>query len=73
MTNEAHIFYGHDFSKGIVDKLRLPGVDGVQLAHSPASHIAAYVPEIKVSSYPIFLGYNTCGGLRFLLYFWVSL
>jgi len=48
VTNEAHIFDGHDFSKGIVDKLRLPGIDGVQLSHLPASHIAAYVPEIKV-------------------------
>uniref|UniRef100_A0A7I4FRM4 Eukaryotic translation initiation factor 2A n=1 Tax=Physcomitrium patens TaxID=3218 RepID=A0A7I4FRM4_PHYPA len=47
VTNEVHIFDGHDFSKGIIDRLRLPGIDGVQLAHSPASHIAAYVPEIK--------------------------
>lgn len=47
VTNEAHLFDGHDFSKGIKDKLRLPGIDGVSLAHSPASHIAAYVPEIK--------------------------
>lgn len=54
MTNEAHVFDGKDFSKGIVDRLRLPGIDGVQLAHSPPSHIAAYVPEIKVGSYLIF-------------------
>lgn len=54
VTNEAHVFDGKDFSKGIVDRLRLPGIDGVQLAHSPPSHIAAYVPEIKVGSYLIF-------------------
>ncbi|KAG0574792.1 hypothetical protein KC19_VG291800 [Ceratodon purpureus] len=47
VTNEAHIFDGRDFSKGSIDKLRLPGIEGVQLAHAPASHIAAYVPEIK--------------------------
>lgn len=54
MTNEVHIFDGHDFSKGIIDRLRLPGIDGVQLAHSPASHIAAYVPEIKVILHAFF-------------------
>ncbi len=49
MTNEVHFFDGRDFSKGIVDRLRLSGIDGVQLSSSPPSHIATYVPEIKVS------------------------
>ncbi len=49
MTNEVHFFDGHDFAKGIVDRLRLSGIDGVQLSSSPPSHIATYVPEIKVS------------------------
>ncbi len=49
VTNEVHFFDGHDFAKGIVDRLRLSGIDGVQLSSSPPSHIATYVPEIKVS------------------------
>ena len=70
MTNEAHIFDGRDFSKGIIDKLRLPGIDGVQLAHSPASHIAAYVPEIKVCCFALLPATNqNCSGLHLLLYF----
>jgi translation initiation factor 2A len=47
VTNEVHFFDGHDFAKGIVDRLRLSGIDGVQLSSSPPSHIATYVPEIK--------------------------
>ncbi|CAM6047215.1 unnamed protein product [Sphagnum compactum] len=47
VTNEVHFFDGRDFAKGIVDRLRLSGIDGVQLSSSPPSHIATYVPEIK--------------------------
>ncbi|KAG6556078.1 hypothetical protein Mapa_002019 [Marchantia paleacea] len=47
VTNEVHFYDGKDFQKGIIDKLRVPGIAGVQLSHAPGSHIAAYVPEIK--------------------------
>ncbi|KAL2630985.1 hypothetical protein R1flu_015671 [Riccia fluitans] len=47
VTNEVHFYDGRDFQKGIIDKLRLPGIAGVQLSHAPGSHVAAYVPEMK--------------------------
>ncbi|KAL3688850.1 hypothetical protein R1sor_015159 [Riccia sorocarpa] len=47
VTNEVHFYDGRDFQKGIIDKLRLPGIAGVQLSHAPGSHVAAYVPEAK--------------------------
>ena len=46
MTNEVHFFDGTDFSKGIIDKLRLPGVDAAIM--SPAGPcVACYIPEAK--------------------------
>ena len=49
VTNEVHFFDPQDFSKGIVDRLRLPGIQVAQLATAPSTHVAAYVPEMKVS------------------------
>ena len=62
VTNEVHFFDPQDFSKGIVDKLRLPGIQVAQLATSPATHVAAYVPEMKVSLSFVFLTWmlDTC-------------
>ncbi|CAM6125215.1 unnamed protein product [Calypogeia fissa] len=47
VTNEVHLYDGTDFKKGIVDKLRLPDIEGVQLAPAPPTFLAAYVPEKK--------------------------
>ena len=47
-TNEIHCFDAKDFAKGIMCRLRIPGVSAVELSKSPGSHIAAYVPESKV-------------------------
>lgn len=49
VTNEMHFFDPKDFARGIVERLRLPGIDTAQLATSPPTHVAAYVPEIKGS------------------------
>uniref|UniRef100_A0A0D6QYY0 Eukaryotic translation initiation factor 2A n=1 Tax=Araucaria cunninghamii TaxID=56994 RepID=A0A0D6QYY0_ARACU len=46
-TNEIHIFDTQNFSRGIVNKLRLPGIAGLQLATLPPTYLAAYVPESK--------------------------
>ncbi|XP_047341298.1 eukaryotic translation initiation factor 2A [Impatiens glandulifera] len=46
-TNEVQFFDGADFSKGIVHRLRVPGVAAVELSKSPGSHVAVYVPESK--------------------------
>ncbi|GLT91582.1 hypothetical protein SLE2022_094630 [Rubroshorea leprosula] len=48
-TNEIQFFDAGDFSKGIVDRLRIPGVAGVELSNLPGSHVAAFVPESKGS------------------------
>lgn len=48
VTNEVHLFDPQDFSRGIVDKLRVPGVAAMQLGFDPPSHIACFVPEHKV-------------------------
>ncbi|KAJ7525827.1 hypothetical protein O6H91_17G068800 [Diphasiastrum complanatum] len=47
VTNEVHLFDAKDFSKGIVDRLRFPGIDGLQLSRAPPSHLATYVRENK--------------------------
>lgn len=49
VTNEVHFFNPQDFSRGIVDRLRLSGIESVQLATSPPTHVAVYVPEMKGS------------------------
>nr|AKM76406.1 eukaryotic translation initiation factor eIF2A family protein [Hypseocharis bilobata] len=46
-TNEIQFFNGRDFSKGTVNRLRVPGVAAVELSKAPGSHVAAYVPESK--------------------------
>ncbi|MED6109084.1 hypothetical protein PIB30_030296 [Stylosanthes scabra] len=46
-TNEVQFFDTRDFSKGIIDRLRVPGVAAIELSSAPGSHVAAYVPESK--------------------------
>lgn len=47
-TNEVQFFDTGDFSKGIVNRLRIPGVAAVELSKSPGTHVAVFVPESKV-------------------------
>lgn len=47
-TNEIQFFDAKDFSKGIVYRLRIPGVAAMELSKSPGSHTAAFVTESKV-------------------------
>ena len=47
-TNEIQFFDGGDFSKGIINRLRVPGVAAVELSKNPGSYVAAFVPESKV-------------------------
>lgn len=47
-TNEVQFFDATDFSKGVIQRLRVPGVAAIELSSSPGSHIAAFVPESKV-------------------------
>lgn len=49
-TNEIQFFDAKDFAKGIICKLRIPGVAAMELSKSPGSHIAAFVPESKVEN-----------------------
>ncbi|KAK1267739.1 hypothetical protein QJS04_geneDACA015528 [Acorus gramineus] len=46
-TNEIQFFDAGDFSKGIVHRLRIPGVVAMELSKSPGSHVAAFVAESK--------------------------
>lgn len=46
-TNEIHVFDPENFAKGIVNKIRLPGIAGLQLATAPPTYFAAYIPESK--------------------------
>ncbi|WJX44314.1 hypothetical protein P8452_31305 [Trifolium repens] len=46
-TNEVQFFDAGDFSKGFICRLRVPGVTSAELSSSPASHVAAFVPESK--------------------------
>ncbi|CAN6481506.1 unnamed protein product [Victoria cruziana] len=46
-TNEIQFFDARDFSKGILYRLRIPGLVAMELPKSPASHVAAFVPESK--------------------------
>ena len=72
VTNEVHFFDPQDFSKGIVDRLRLPGIQVAQLATSPSTHVAAYVPEMKVS---LSLSLSLSLPIVYLLHYslWISL
>ncbi|XP_027117751.1 eukaryotic translation initiation factor 2A isoform X1 [Coffea arabica] len=46
-TNEVQFFDPEDFSKGIVHRLRVPGVAAVELSKTPGAYVAAFVPESK--------------------------
>nr|AKM76403.1 eukaryotic translation initiation factor eIF2A family protein [Geranium incanum] len=46
-TNEIQFFDGADFSKGFINRLRVPGVAAIELSKEPGSHVAVYVPESK--------------------------
>nr|AKM76409.1 eukaryotic translation initiation factor eIF2A family protein [Melianthus villosus] len=46
-TNEIQFLDTADFSKGIVSRLRIPGVAAIELAKAPGTHVAAFVPESK--------------------------
>lgn len=47
-TNEVQFFDPGDLSKGTVQRLRVPGVAGVELSKKPGAYVAVYVPESKV-------------------------
>lgn len=47
-TNEIQFFDPRDFSKGFVNRLRVPGVAALELSKAPGSYVAAFVPESKV-------------------------
>lgn len=51
-TNEIQIFDGKDFSKGLINKLRIPGIAAMELSKTAGSHIAAFVAESKVKIKP---------------------
>lgn len=51
-TNEIHSFDPKDFSKGITSRIRVPGVAAFELSKTPASHVAVFVPEVKVLFIP---------------------
>ncbi|CAH9120821.1 unnamed protein product [Cuscuta epithymum] len=46
-TNEMQLFDGGDFSKGIVKRIRVPGIAALELSKTPGSFVAAFVPESK--------------------------
>ncbi|PRQ49591.1 putative transcription factor WD40-like family [Rosa chinensis] len=46
-TNEIQFFDAADFSKGVTNRLRVPGVAAIELSKAPGSHVAAFVPESK--------------------------
>ncbi|KAF5452564.1 hypothetical protein F2P56_027544 [Juglans regia] len=46
-TNEIQFFDAQDFSKGVVYRLRVPGVAAIELSKAPGSHVAVFVPESK--------------------------
>ncbi|KAK7857642.1 eukaryotic translation initiation factor 2a [Quercus suber] len=46
-TNEIQFFDAHDFSKGVVHRIRVPGLAAIELSKTPGSHVAAFVPESK--------------------------
>lgn len=46
-TNEIQFFNGKDFTKGIIYRLKIPGVSAMELSKTPGSHVAAFVVESK--------------------------
>ncbi|PON35273.1 hypothetical protein TorRG33x02_351610 [Trema orientale] len=61
-TNEIQFFYAGDFSKGIVHRIRVPGVAAVELSWAAASYVAAFVPESKVLN-GLIIGNKKKGGI----------
>ncbi|KAJ8445238.1 hypothetical protein Cgig2_024444 [Carnegiea gigantea] len=59
-TNEIQFFDSGDFSKGILSRLKIPGVAAIQLSKKPGSHVAAFVPESK--GVPASVQIFACGG-----------
>ena len=47
-TNEIQFFDAGDFSKGLLYRIRVPGIAALELSKAPASYVAAFVPESKV-------------------------
>jgi translation initiation factor 2A len=58
-TNEVQLFDARDFSKGMTQRIRIPGIAGVELSKSPGSHVAAFVPESK--GMPASVQIHSCG------------
>lgn len=48
VTNELQFFDPADFSKGTVNRLRVPGIAAFELSKTPGSYVAVFVPESKV-------------------------
>ena len=48
VTNEMQFFDTNNFNKGIVYKVRLPGITAMQLASAPGFHVARFPPEANV-------------------------
>ncbi|OEL24831.1 Eukaryotic translation initiation factor 2A [Dichanthelium oligosanthes] len=47
MPNEIQFLDPKDFTKGILSRIRMPGIAAMQLATAPGSHVAGFVPEAK--------------------------
>ncbi|RLM78151.1 eukaryotic translation initiation factor 2A [Panicum miliaceum] len=47
MPNEIQFFDPKDFTKGVLSRIRMPGIAAMQLATAPGSHVAGFVPEAK--------------------------
>lgn len=58
-TNEVQIFDATDLTKGIVKRIRVPGIAGLEISKRPGSHVAAFVPESK--GMPASVQIFTCG------------
>ncbi|KAH9727186.1 eukaryotic translation initiation factor 2A [Citrus sinensis] len=58
-TNEIQFFDTTDFPKGILYRLRVPGVAAFEVSKAPGSHVAVFVPESKGS--PASVQIYACG------------
>ncbi|RLN07204.1 eukaryotic translation initiation factor 2A [Panicum miliaceum] len=47
IPNEIQFFDPKDFTKGVLSRIRMPGIAAMQLATAPGSHVAGFVPEAK--------------------------
>jgi len=50
MPNEIQFFDPKDldFTKGVLSRIRMPGIAAMQLATVSGSHVTGFVPEAKV-------------------------